>query len=61
VQAKSDRPGEGSFRAEKVTRKDAVKTAVDLRGQGMATVTITDENGHVFEVQDFSKFFAGNY
>jgi hypothetical protein len=30
VQGKSDPSGEGLFRAEKATRKDAVKTAVDL-------------------------------
>jgi hypothetical protein len=61
VQAKSDPSGEGLFRAEKATRKDAVKTAVDLLGRGMGAVTITDENGRVFEVQEFAKFFAGNY
>lgn len=59
VQAKSSRPGEGSFRAE--TRKDAVKAAVDLIGQGMDGVTITDEDGRVFAPQEFSRFFAGNY
>jgi hypothetical protein len=61
VQAKSDTSGEDSFRAEKTTRKDAVKTAVDLLGRGMGVVTITDENGRVFEVQEFAKFFAGDY
>jgi hypothetical protein len=48
VEANSGRPGEGSFRAEKTTRKDAVKTAVGLIGQGMEGVTITDENGRVY-------------
>jgi hypothetical protein len=61
VQAKSSRPRDGSFRAEKATRKDAVKTAVDLLGQGIEGVTIADENGRVFEVQEFAKFFAGDY
>jgi hypothetical protein len=48
VQGKSGLAGEGSFRAEKATRKDAVKTAVDLIGQGVEVVTITDEGGRVF-------------
>jgi hypothetical protein len=48
------------FELTKTTRKDAVKAAVDLIGQGMALVTITDENGRIFEVQEFAEFFAGN-
>jgi hypothetical protein len=60
VQAKSSRPGEGSFWAEKATRKDAVMTAADLIRQGMDVVTITDEDGRVFEPQEFSRFFAGD-
>jgi hypothetical protein len=60
VQGKSGLPGEGSFRAEKATRKDAVKAAAHLIGQGVE-VTITDEGGRVFEVHEFSKFFAGDY
>jgi hypothetical protein len=39
----------------KTTRKDAVKAAVDLIGQGMALVTITDENGF------WGARIAGNY
>ena len=58
VQARSSRPGQGSFWAEKATRKDAVMTAVDLIEQGMDLVTITDEDGRVFEVQEFAEFFA---
>jgi hypothetical protein len=58
VQADSGRPGEGQFRAEKATRKDAVKTAVGLLGQGMEDVTITDEAGNVYEPSEFADFFA---
>ena len=61
VQAKSALPGKGSFRAEKATLKDAVRAAVDLIGQGMEGVTITDENGRIFKTQEFAKFFAGDY
>jgi hypothetical protein len=59
VKANSRRPGEGSFHAEKPTRKAAVETAVGLVGQGMEGVTITDENGRVFETAEFAVFFRG--
>jgi hypothetical protein len=36
-------------------------TFARAEGQGMALVTITDENGRIFEVQDFAQFFAGDY
>jgi hypothetical protein len=58
VEANSGRPGEGSFRAEKTTRKDAVKTAVGLIGQGMEGVTITDENGRVYTRPEFAAFYG---
>jgi hypothetical protein len=58
VHANSRRPGEGHFRAEKTTRKDAVKTAVGLLGQGMEGVTITDEAGRVYQPTEFPAFFA---
>jgi hypothetical protein len=58
VQAKSNRPGEGPFRAEKTTRKDAVLTAVDLLGQGFHDVTITDEAAQVFDHPQFGRFFT---
>jgi hypothetical protein len=56
VTANSGRPGEGSFREEKPTRKAAVETAVGLVGQGME-VTITDEAGRVFQTSEFGAFF----
>jgi hypothetical protein len=57
VHANSGRPGEGSFRADKATRKDAIETAVGLLGQGMEGVTITDEAGRVYRSSEFDKFF----
>jgi hypothetical protein len=57
VMAKSGRPGEGSFREEKPTRKAAVAAAIGLVGQGMEGVTITDEAGRVFETAEFAAFF----
>lgn len=56
VHAKSGRPGERSFRADKTTKKDAVEAAVGLLGQGMEGVTITDEAGRVYGAPDFDKF-----
>jgi hypothetical protein len=60
VQAKSERPGDGPFCAEKATRKDAVMTAVGLIGQGMVGVTITDEAGRVFDPPQFPQFFKND-
>jgi hypothetical protein len=57
VQAKSGRHGEGSFRAEKASRKDAIRVAVGLIGQGMEGVTITDEAGRVYTDTQFPDFF----
>jgi hypothetical protein len=57
VRANSGRSGEGSFRAEKATRKDAIETAVGLMGQGMEGVTITDETGRIYRPSEFDKFF----
>jgi hypothetical protein len=60
VQAKSGRPGEASFRAEKATRKDAIRTAVGLLGQGMDGVTITDEAGRAYTHAEFTRFYRGD-
>jgi hypothetical protein len=57
VKANPRRPGEDSFRAEERSRKAALKTAIGLVGQGLEGVTITDENGRVFETADFAVFF----
>ncbi len=48
--------GKATFQA--LTRKDAVLKAVGLIGQGCENVTITDENGKVFESIQFSVFFG---
>jgi hypothetical protein len=58
VIADSNRPGGGTFRAEKTTRTAAFETAVELMGQGIVNVTITDEEGRVYRSTEFAKFFA---
>jgi hypothetical protein len=58
VQADSGKPGEGSFRAEKVTRKDAILTAVGLVDQGISGVTIIDEAGRAYSVAEFAQFYS---
>jgi hypothetical protein len=60
VIANSRRPGAGAFRAVKLTRKDAVLTAVSLVGQGMDGVTITDEGGRVYGPTEFRQFFEND-
>ena len=55
VLANSRRPGAGAFQAVKLTRKDAVLTAVSLVGQGMDGVTITDEDGRVYGPTEFRR------
>jgi len=57
VIANSRRPGGGAFRAVKLTRKDAILTAVNLVGQRMNGVTIADEDGRVFGPTEFLQFF----
>jgi hypothetical protein len=57
VKANFLRPGEGSFQAERFTRKSAVETALRLVGEGMDGVTITDETGRVFKTAEFAAFF----
>ena len=57
VIANSRRPGGGAFRAVKLTRKDAIRTAVNLVGQGMNGVTIADEDGRVYGPTEFWQFF----
>ena len=58
VRANSGQPGEGSFRVDKVTRKDAVETAVGLLGQGMEGVAIADEAGRIYRTSKFERFLA---
>ena len=57
VIANSRRPSGGAFRAVKLTRKDAILTAVNLVGQGMNGVIIADEDGRVFGPTEFWQFF----
>jgi len=54
VESVSKRPGEPPFRVTKATRKDALETAIGFLGQGMQNVTIVDETGRVFSIQEFS-------
>jgi len=54
VESVSKRPGEPSFRVTKATRKDALETAISFLGQGMQNVSIVDETGRVFSIQEFS-------
>jgi hypothetical protein len=56
VQAKSDKPGEGSFTVSKATRKDALETALGLLGQGMTGVMIIGD-GCVYTTQEFAQTF----
>jgi hypothetical protein len=58
VTSNSQRPGEGTFRAHKKTRKDAFETAIGLMGQGMEGVTITDtdQKGRIYQPPEFAKF-----
>jgi len=57
VLANSRRPGQGAFRAVKLTRKDAILTAVNLVGQGMDGVAIAGEDGRVYGPTEFWQFF----
>ena len=54
VESVSKRPGEPPFRVSKATRKDALETAIGFLGQGMQNVSIVDETGRVFSIQEFS-------
>jgi hypothetical protein len=54
VESVSKRPGEPPFRVTKATRKDALETAIGFLGQGMQNVSIVDETGRVFSIQEFS-------
>jgi hypothetical protein len=57
VRADSGKPGEGTFLADKATRKDAIETAVGLLGQGMTGVTIMGDDGRVYKPSEFDEFF----
>ena len=48
----------GTFQAERETRKDAHEVAASLMGQGLKNVTITDDQGHVFELSRFDEFLV---
>jgi len=55
VRADSGKPEEGTFRADKVSREDALETAIGLLGQGMTRVTITDDAGHIYTTLQLSQ------
>lgn len=57
VHATSEVPGGGIAELKATTKKNAVETAVGLLGQGLKNVTITDENGRVFDAAHFDDFF----
>jgi hypothetical protein len=57
VRAISGRPGEGTFIADKATRKGAMETAVGLLGQGMSGVTIMGDDGRVYTTAEFARTF----
>jgi len=49
VQAKPAKPGEGHFRSQEASAKDAIKKATELVGKGMSEVMILDESdGHIY-------------
>ena len=58
--ANSGDPEEGSMRAVKATRKDAVELATGLMAQGMQDVTITDAKGRVFKPLEFGRFLIAD-
>jgi hypothetical protein len=58
VSAAPEERGDGSVRLEKSTRKAAVESAVELLGQGLKLVTITDEGGRVFTSPEFASFLT---
>jgi hypothetical protein len=58
TQATSNKPGEGSFTVTKATRKDALETAVGLLDQGIASVTITGDDGRIYTTPEFAKTFG---
>jgi hypothetical protein len=60
VRADSSNPTDGVFLAVKPTWKDALLTAIDLLGQGLTGITITDESGRVFTTREFAEAFVGD-
>ena len=54
VQASFYKPGESPFTVTKPTRKDALETAVGLRGEGMAGVIFISD-GRTYAAQEFAK------
>jgi hypothetical protein len=59
VRAISGKPGDGTFIVDKLTRKDAFETAIDLLAHGMSGVTITDEDGRIYESSNLADFVDG--
>jgi len=59
VRALSGKPGDGTFIVAKATRKDAFETAIDLLAQSMSGVTITDEDGRIYESSNLADFVDG--
>jgi hypothetical protein len=59
VSAKSALPGGTTLQVEKATRKEALETAESLMGQGLADVTIKDEeSGRVYMWLEFADFLG---
>jgi hypothetical protein len=56
VRADSGKLSEGTFLADKTTRKDALETALDLIQQGMNGVTIMGEDGRIYTQSEFAEF-----
>jgi hypothetical protein len=45
------------YRATRQTRKEAIRAAIALVGKGIEGVTITDEDGQIYQTANFTSFF----
>jgi hypothetical protein len=43
--------------ATRQTRKEAIRAAIALVGKGIEGVTITDEDGQIYQTANFTSFF----
>jgi hypothetical protein len=57
IKAPADEPGVEPFAIQANTKADAIRAAVTLIGDNIRGVTITDEDGEVFDPDGFSRFF----
>ncbi len=57
IKAPADEPGIAPFLIQAETKADAIRAAVALIGDNVQGVTITDEDGEVFDPDGFSRFF----